>query len=135
MLLQNNSFPTSFMNALTICIYQFTSYLRKLEKVQQISPSKKIFLKNLYGAFSLMWLNCFKDTEPLRGDSPQFTISPQEYLVLISSTQKEGRLSQPVNHSPRNPYWERSTLNTRLFLQFRIQKFWVQTLIIWLVKF
>ena len=40
-------------------------------------------IKKLYSLFLWTGFNCLKATEPLRGDSSLFTISPQKFLVLI----------------------------------------------------
>lgn len=49
--------------------------------------------RKLYEPFLLMRFNCLKAAELLLEDSLLFTTSPQEFLVLNSSTRNDERLS------------------------------------------
>ena len=62
------------------------------------STVDKCFKKNFFTRKWSFFMDRIQRIQPLWEGSLLFTLSPQEYLVLISLTSKEWRLSQPWNH-------------------------------------
>ena len=74
-----------------------------------------------------MWFNCLKDTEPLQGDSLLFTFKspevPGAHFINLERMKTEWTRELLTGFEPRSPYWESSTLTTRLLLQLWVQIF------------
>ena len=68
-----------------------------------------------------MWFNCLKGTEPLRGDTSLIFTSPgvpSTHFVNLERMKAESTWEPLTGFEHGNPYWESSTLTTRLLLQF-----------------
>ena len=99
-------------------VWWFRIYIYIIFPINKCTKEK--YIKNFMTPFYILWIafSCLKAAEPLGaigGDNLLFTLSPQEFLLLIWTTLGE-RLSQqfPSGFEPRTPDWKSSALATML---------------------